>query len=60
MLIKLAIATVALMLYGTMASGGSAPRAAPTNHPRLSASPCPSGMKTVKCMALLVVEASMR
>jgi hypothetical protein len=59
-LIRLAIAAAALTLCGAALAGSTSPRPAPPAPPKLSAHPCPPGMTTVKCAALLIVTASLR
>ena len=57
---KLAIAAAALTLCVAAMSGAPPVRSESADHPRLSARPCPPGMKTVKCTALLIVTATLR
>lgn len=57
---KLAIVVAALTLWAAAMSGAAPVRTESADHPRLSARPCPPGLKTVKCTALLIVTATLR
>ena len=60
LLLKLVIGAAALTLYGAAVIGNGSSRPAVGAPPKLSAQPCPTGMKTIRCTALLIVTATLR
>jgi len=60
LILKLAIAAAALTLCGAAVSGSGSSGLAPGAPPMLSGQPCPTGMKTMRCTALLIVTATLR